>query len=485
MNGVSTDKYQSMREVEKMNHGDASDEEDDSDEEVVLSAEEKHKQRVAAFQTSKLLREMVKQGSIPVDRDSVYGSCLVLPQVARSCGWKRTFTTLAVRNYMNLFLNYLFQLTLLYMVTLESRVMNPLGGQMHLCSYANHLSSCQNEGCEFDKLTTDECQDFDAPNCQGPGGSRYNKNNLFANFDVWATRVFVRDSLVKLFPAQAEEINRVADPGEYGMESRICRGICMLLFVMAVIKELNSTINLIWMLNVVPSKGQSWVDLNMDKSVDADDRLTFSIAGMPRRWKVINIVIIAIPRFYIWTITVNAGIRFLMETAGIVDLILNSVAMGFILDIDELIMQCLSNDATKHVMETVQDYDLFDKAEILDEHPSGEELDAFETLEAWKLSDPWFWMQIFPRRLATISLVAIMFYLMYFKENCDQRDDTKSGDLPWWSFGSYVSKPLMLPVSSSLRSPFDILLAPLTLFLPGGLVGHEENPAWEMPKATW
>merc|ERR1719502_1231144 len=147
-----------------------------------LTPAEQHKQRVVAFKSNILLQKMVSVGSVPVDRDSVYGSVLVLPQVARSCGWKRTFTTLTVRNYMNLFFNFLLQGTLLYMVTLESRVMNPLGGQMHLCSYANHLSSCQKDGCE--DVTSEECQDFESDNCVGPGGTRYNKNNLLANFDV-------------------------------------------------------------------------------------------------------------------------------------------------------------------------------------------------------------------------------------------------------------------------------------------------------------
>merc|ERR1719456_1045051 len=93
--------------------------------------------------------------------------------------------------------------------------------------------------------------------------------------------------------------------------------------------------------------------------------LKFKVAGMPQRWKVVNYLAIVIPKLMLWVFTVNAGIRFLMETAGVVDLILNSVAMGFILEIDELIADRLSNDATKHVMATVEDFPLYDVDEIV------------------------------------------------------------------------------------------------------------------------
>lgn len=467
---MSDSKYTPASRDVAMRESDSDEEE--SDEEVSLSPAEQHKQRVVAFKSNILLQNMVSVGSVPVDRDSVYGSVLVLPQVARSCGWKRTFTTLTVRNYMNLFFNFLLQGTLLYMVTLESRVMNPLGGQMHLCSYANHLSSCQKESCTGD-VTSEECQDLESDNCVGPGGTRYNKNNLLANYDVWAARLFFRDSLLKLFPGQAEDISSIVDPGEYGMESRVCRWVCMLLFVMAIIRDLTSTIGLIYLLRHVPTKAESWIELEEAGGDSGSSGLKFKVAGMPQRWKVVNYVAIVIPKLMLWVFTVNAGIRFLMETAGVVDLILNSVAMGFILDIDELIADRLSNDATKHVMAEIEDFQLYDADEILAGEPTLEELDEFDRKEAGSspLTDPWFWLLIFPRRLLIITAVAVVFYLIYFYENCQVTED-----------GSYVSKPLYLPVTTMIN-PLNIFIAPFSAFIPGGVVQKEPTPVWSAPNA--
>merc|ERR1719235_2767748 len=109
--------------------------------------------------------------------------------------------------------------------------------------------------------------------------------------------------------------------------------------------DLNSTISLFQLLKKVPSKAESWVDYDPDS--DEGLGLKFKVAGMPKKWKIFNALVIGVPKLLIWAITVDAGIRFLMETAGMVDLILNSVAMGFILDIDELIADRLANEATK------------------------------------------------------------------------------------------------------------------------------------------
>ena len=46
---------------------------------------------------------------------------------------------------------------------------------------------------------------------------------------------------------------------------------------------------------------------------------------MPIKWKFINFFFVLLPKFYIWLVTVDAGIVFLLETAAIEEMIINAV----------------------------------------------------------------------------------------------------------------------------------------------------------------
>merc|ERR1719428_2130906 len=109
-----------------------------------------------------------------------------MPQIARSSGWSRTFTGLAVRSVLHLLLNIAIQYIILYQILLENNVMNLWGGQMHLCNFGQYFDQCENG-----QNVTD---------CTGPGGTRYTSARLYSNFQIWSTRVFVRDSLMKVLP---------------------------------------------------------------------------------------------------------------------------------------------------------------------------------------------------------------------------------------------------------------------------------------------
>eukprot|EP00971_Amphidinium_carterae_P020837 410955-Amphidinium_carterae.1 len=71
---------------------------------------------------------------------------------------------------------------------------------------------------------------------------------------------------------------------------------------------------------------------------------------MPRHWKALNFFLICCPKLILWYGTVHAGFQFLFETAGIDDLavalahlmVVNCVAMTFLLEIDEMIFDRLT-----------------------------------------------------------------------------------------------------------------------------------------------
>merc|ERR1712232_205343 len=103
------------------------------------------------------------------------------------------------------------------------------------------------------------------------------------------------------------------------------------------------------------------------------DFVKFKVNGMPTYWKVLNLCMLLVPKVYLWLLVTDIGMTFLMETAGILDMIINAVALGFILSVDETICS-LSSGVTKYMVEHLEPYPLFD---IADEEDDTEK-DAYE-----------------------------------------------------------------------------------------------------------
>merc|ERR1712224_264841 len=59
-----------------------------------------------------------------------------------------------------------------------------------------------------------------------------------------------------------------------------------------------------------------------------------------------------------------AGVHFLMETAGIVDQIVNTTALSFVLCFDELITERFATRASRHIMANIQHRELFDDSSL-------------------------------------------------------------------------------------------------------------------------
>merc|ERR1719326_967803 len=115
------------------------------------------------------------------------------------------------------------------------------------------------------------------------------------------------------------------------------------------------------------------------------------------RWKVLVVVCIIIPRIFIWRMLTLAGVHFLMETAAMVDQIVNTTALSFVLTTDELILERLATQATKHMMSSLEDTQLFDYTPYADETDQ-QALERYDTHEmSWCVGKHSF--PLFPKRL--------------------------------------------------------------------------------------
>merc|ERR1712151_601492 len=80
-------------------------------------------------------------------------------------------------------------------------------------------------------------------------------------------------------------------------------------------------------------------------------------------WKLFNVVIILVPKLALWYAAAYSFFYCLMETASIIDLVVNTTSMVFLLSVDEMFFEHLMDKITRHIMENLDDITVFDLAE--------------------------------------------------------------------------------------------------------------------------
>mmetsp|Transcript_70509 Transcript_70509/g.181708 ORF Transcript_70509/g.181708 Transcript_70509/m.181708 type:complete len:546 (+) Transcript_70509:141-1778(+) len=410
--------------------------------------------KVAAGKAISILQKIENHGHCAVETSSVYGAAIALPQIARSCDWPGSLIGLMIRAYFYLLINILLQAFLLSMIGEEQLIMYPFAGRLHLCDFGADIKHCP-----------------DAPNCIGPGGTTYTPARLY-DYDIWNTRMFVRDSLKALFPHRADEIHAAADIGEYGLENYWCRSACIFIFMLAVIEDLFSTLNMVETLLHIPSEPETWIkyeepdwahDKEKAKAVHGWselDLVSFQVAGMSIPWKILNFIIVLVPKLLLWLALVASGVHYLMETAGIMDVVVNAMALTFVLDVDEMVFERLMNTTVKHILGQLNDMPRFDTSREENELDQ-EVVDRYEAEELGKGR----WRKItllIPKKLVIVVIMQAFFMWTYYARNCDRQED-----------GSYISKEMHLPE--------DISYQPLSLMF--GLAPTEvKEPFWPYPE---
>lgn len=357
-----------------------------------------------------------------ISAESVYGTALIMPQIARSAEWHPTLTMLSVRSYILLAVNIFMQFALLYQLNLESAVMNYYGSQPHLCNFGQFYDMCPG-----------------SPDCTGPGGTTYEIGGHVSRFSTWNMRVFARNSMLLLKPNRTETIHKNINPGEYGVQSPLCRDICVFLFVLLVMDDLIDTFDLVLVLCcIIPTNDAMWISYEAPefttKETDRDiyghgefDYVHFDVQGMPLHWKLLNMALIVLPKCLIWLILAFGGTVFLMETAGIQDVILNGLALAFILEVDELVAFRFESETTLCIMGKLRQYSGPPVRDANTEH--GCISFAKKLCKYWHLLQVWV-----PKRLiASFGLTWATLWL-YYARFCEKTAD-----------GSYISKPLYPP----------------------------------------
>mmetsp|Transcript_75715 Transcript_75715/g.208926 ORF Transcript_75715/g.208926 Transcript_75715/m.208926 type:complete len:156 (+) Transcript_75715:2-469(+) len=132
-----------------------------------------------------------------------------------------------------------------------------------------------------------------------------------------------------------------------------------------------------------------------------------------------------------------------METAGIVDLVVNAMALGFVLGIDEMIIERFGSLATKHMMDNLEAFPMFDTSE--EESETLDQAYQRELREERESSYAMLICSLVPRRLIFVCVLMVYFVLKYYYVNCQRTED-----------GTWVSSSMYIP-QKVVWDPFSLL----------------------------
>jgi hypothetical protein len=411
--------------------------------------------------------DVIEQGRVFVERGSIYGAVIVMPQLARSLDWPHILTVEAIRSYLLFMLDLALQSLILMMLAKHETILNTFSGQMFLCDMG---AGCSDVYSNHGKT------------CTGPGGTNITPPRLYS-YDSWNNRNFVKASLKTLFPDMVSEIDENIDPGEYGLESYWCRWLCCFLFMMTMVQEAINIVDMAQLLYYIPSHGQSWVHIEDNECPSKDihsnsgntskqehgewwEKVVLMIAGMPRIWKITNIILVLLPKVMVWKLTAQTGVMFLMETAAIDDLIVNSIALTFVLAISEMVVQTLTSETTHTLLERCKDYPLYNDNEM--QHMSDDDiLKEYGALKHVRRAGVFDIIRsFFPLKLIATACLTMVCVFGYYRSHCNLLDG--------WPY-SWLPKPLHLAESTRISV--------LNAFFPGVFrIPLQKSPEWTMPE---
>jgi len=399
------------------------------------------------LEAEKLLALDKRKSVYHLETGSVYGTAIAFPQLARCSNYNKVYVALWIRAWLALGLNLFLQLSLVVFVGEATQIMNPLGGQMHLCDFGARLDSCTGPG------TT-------VPGCQGPGGTQFSPPRLYG-YTQWAVQKFTKQALLDVLPDKEDAINEKVDPGEYGMENFNCRAVCLFLFTLSVMHEIVTCMKMALLLWNVPSSGEkemAWIT-HAKEGMMSRVKAKYRVGGMPLHWKAIVFLLVFLPKLALCHYVLLEGTLLLMDTSGILDSVLGALSMSFVLGLDEMLYNAMTSSAAVSIM--LQLEKAIDEEELEQEKrdEAGQQMAHDISWCSWALI-----RQIIPVRIVVTLAVMGLYVGRYYEFKCKWSDE--------WHL--WVSKDMYTPARASYS---------LSDFILNGFfqtVGHTDEPFWSM-----
>jgi hypothetical protein len=331
-------------------------------------------------------------------RDTLYGSAIVLPQVAQDMEWHPKYIGLCVEAAICLFLVYLMQGIFVYEVA--------------------RLVQAKDQQCD---RHPDYCLDR---------GFRLSDRALIGGRDRWYrcfppafNSSWTRHEIIYHSPGSAS-----------GGGLHLCRRLCVVAFVIFLFKEVRQSWEMLRLLLKLPGQHEPWVvvvdqleenaKVNHDKTqvpeieVERKAHVKWQINGMDRNWKILSFCTLIVPKMLLCFLLLWYGSEWLMNTYDHGELILNAVALVFVLDLDEAVFFATSDSDTCFYMDnldpwrdTSEDEEGRDEAKAahnLSSHRLSATLDHPET--RWRCAMIVVTVGIFPVLLVGVSVIFFVSY---------------------------------------------------------------------------
>lgn len=262
--------------------------------------------------------------SFVLPRDSLYGSAMVLPQVTRSLGCHSFYVGKCIVHWGGLYFAMFLQIALVI--------------QVH--------SILMNQDAECDK---DKCS------CVAKG---------------FVPLVDLDDFLY------GTEIPRFSPTGKRWFLCRaagsdghhILRRLCVAAFVIALFKDLRQSVEMFNFLLNVPTDMGNWmvVVTNLEDSLhvkanghkeivsNLSSSMVWQVAALESGWKAVYAIFLLIPKLVIFFLVYWMGSLWLMSETDRSELILNAVALVFVLDLDELLFLAIVTSDVQQYMDNLK-----------------------------------------------------------------------------------------------------------------------------------
>lgn len=251
-----------------------------------------------------VLAALLRSSHKGIPRDSLYGSAVVLPQVARTAKWNPVFVGKVVKAFSLLLMCNVVQIMFVYEV-----------GKL----VKEQTSKC-NGNEEF---------------CIDEGYVRFDHGGLFKHWYLCHN-----------------DIHQL-------------RLLCMFAFVVHMFHDARQSFEMLVLFMSLPTSEGPWLRVSQTHEITADGgdlqakrttdlQLGYQVDGMPAFWKAFNTVVWLAPKILIWIFLFLFGGVWLMNTPERKELILNAVALVFVSQMDELLFASVANVETQQRMEEIQ-----------------------------------------------------------------------------------------------------------------------------------
>eukprot|EP00448_Togula_jolla_P021852 CAMPEP_0170572822 /NCGR_PEP_ID=MMETSP0224-20130122/2430_1 /TAXON_ID=285029 /ORGANISM="Togula jolla, Strain CCCM 725" /LENGTH=483 /DNA_ID=CAMNT_0010895355 /DNA_START=8 /DNA_END=1456 /DNA_ORIENTATION=+ len=420
------------------------DNERNSDESEPEDEEAKHLSRsyIACFQV------MWVRNLISIPKQSVISTAICFPQLARCSGYARTFSAMSIKHVILAFLSLWMQAFLLEAMRQALLTIDQADGVPHLCTYG-----------------FDYGDDANPP--KGPLGLAYERSR--GNIEPSYQKLMLRNTIAQLMRSLAAAnvttlVNDEMGPVDYGLESPNCRFLSVTMFLISLSGEMVA----LWRWAVylwksprrkLMASGQSsssssedefgfgdndncqwikfrdWPDTSQNPAKRKElwnalektelDHIRFVATGMPLGWKIYSGLLVFMKAVILIELS-WIGLMFLMHTGVIIKLILNSVALLFIVDVDLIFFESFSGRMAKDLLKRIQPFQVPTTPKSL---VQGQK--AMEREHNWNLWRLVFSSISFSRQLILILIGTVLANYAYLFTYCKPVQAPLTGQFRW------------------------------------------------------